>query len=205
MIYVDTREKEDLEKYLKKHGIPVERTTLNVGDYAFSNVGVEFKRYNDLYNSIISGRIWKQLYGLKEYPRPVLLLLREPPSPSIKDYKRFHTMIRSCKAIVALRFKIPVLEGSSIEEVGDLIIQLYLKSAPSASSRPLPVKRPYTSIMEVKENLLGSIPLVGLKKARVLLNKYHSIRNIAEQSVEELASNKGIGRKIAETILEVLN
>ncbi len=56
----------------------------------------------------------------------------------------------------------------------------------------------------LRKSALDSIPGIGTKRKKALLNHFGSVKLIGEASVEELMQVEGVNRKTAETILEYL-
>ncbi|WP_257282835.1 helix-hairpin-helix domain-containing protein [Endozoicomonas sp. SESOKO1] len=67
-------------------------------------------------------------------------------------------------------------------------------------SRPIQSKDP----VRQKLNMLQCLPGVGSLKARALLQKFGSIEAVLLSTVEELAQTRGIGRKTAQGIKQMV-
>ena len=76
-ITVDHREyRSNVVKNLAVKGIYVEPDQLDIGDYVLSSrIGVERKNVDDFLESLIGGKLFKQIAHLRDaYSRPVLIL-----------------------------------------------------------------------------------------------------------------------------------
>jgi Fanconi anemia group M protein len=79
-IVIDHREyRSSITRLISQKKIVVKAKQLEVGDYIVSDrIGVERKKVDDFLNSMISGKLFKQLHRLKQaYSRPMLYLQRE--------------------------------------------------------------------------------------------------------------------------------
>ena len=56
-----------------------------------------------------------------------------------------------------------------------------------------------------KYSILDDVPGIGPNKKRALINHFGSVKKIKEASVEDIAQVPGFSRKLAETVLQVLN
>ncbi|MYE46684.1 MAG: excinuclease ABC subunit C, partial [Chloroflexi bacterium] len=52
----------------------------------------------------------------------------------------------------------------------------------------------------VRQSALDAVPGVGPKRKRALLRKFGSVKGLRAASVEEIASTKGVSRRLAETV-----
>ena len=57
----------------------------------------------------------------------------------------------------------------------------------------------------ITKSVLDSVPGLGEVRKRLLLEKFGSVENIKNSTVEELVKIKGINKKIAQDILDLLN
>ena len=73
------------------------------------------------------------------------------------------------------------------------------------SERPAPIMRKGKSLTVKKENALTAIDGISVGKAKKLLECYGSIKNIANDSVENLEKAPGIGKKLAKNVYDVLH
>ena len=64
-------------------------------------------------------------------------------------------------------------------------------------------KKPLT-IKEQQEYITSALPGVGIKTARTLLQKFHTVKKIINADVDELKEAEKIGAKKAQTIKEVI-
>lgn len=216
-IVVDSREaskQRDIIEALKKK-LRVAIVALTVGDYYLlasedkKPILVERKTIMDMLNSIRDNRIWEQVKVLKKAEEeedvvPVILL--EGHLGAVERYTRWNI-----KAVIRI--------------IDELIIDWGLKIIPSPNKKAtiewliakakslgmverkkpprLRVKKKPVSlndqILYVAEGLVGPI------LARRLLNRFKTLKNIANASISELMKVEGIGEKRAKEIYSIFN
>jgi len=205
-VYIDIHEPDDIERHISSLGIKTERTKLDVGDYYFYGITIERKTVHDLYNSIVSGRLWNQLFTLKDNSDRCLLLVTGelPVIFSKEDIKRRNIIIGGISSVM-LSIQIPVIMIRSDIDASYFISQMYLSCGKDKSrERPIPVKKKYESIEEIRENMLACIPKIGIRNAKNILKRYKTIRDVCNASIEDLKKIEGISNKRAYLILKVL-
>ena len=68
-----------------------------------------------------------------------------------------------------------------------------------------PIARKANSLQERKENCLCAIEGISIKTAKQLLECYDSVKNLTNESIDNLEKIKGIGPKTAKHIYDCLN
>lgn len=203
MILVDKREPKSLAEKLKNK-IDYEITYLEIGDYQISDdIVIERKAIADLINSLVYGdkRIWKQLSNLSQYKYPILAITNwneRWKSFYFTNSNHIHKSVMSFLASAILKFGVTVLFFDSDEEFLDFIIYLE-KNIHKSGSRPIPKLRKPLNDNEVLENILAQIPGIGLSKAKLLLNEFKSLENLAF-NLDSLEQINGLGKKASEKV-----
>jgi len=204
MIFIDTRERSIIPEELEqRYGIECKRETLQVGDYHFSNIGIEVKTILDFYNSIINKRIWKQLFSLKNtYPRPILIIIGRIPLLIDQESILKRRVIVGALSSILLSLNIPILFTDNEKDTAYIISALYTKSN-KKGERPLPPKKYTISIREIRENILYQIPRLGMIKVKEIMKKYPRPVDLGEATIDELSKIKGISKDLASYIIKI--
>jgi len=209
MIVVDDREPKDIVNMLKVKKVNVKTDRIEVGDYLLPNGFAIERKEDDLIQSILSNRLYDQLNNLCQYEHPVLaIIINNLYRTFYYSHSRYihKSYIGTLSTLTA---KYPNLKLVFFENQNDFInylVSLEKKlTEDKESTRPAPIKRKGKSINIKKENALTAIDGISVGKAKKLLECYGSIKNIANDSVENLEKAPGVGKKLAKNIHEVLN
>lgn len=190
-----------------REGVDVNTVVLESGDYKINNDWlVERKTLIDLAASIIDSRLFRQLSQFCFPYRKVLLIEGTAEMLCSSGIRR--ESIQGALVTVALYFGIPVLRSINPDETAALLIMMGrqwskfrgVMNSAGMCSRPVPSKDPVRQTL----NMLQCLPGVGSLKARALLQKFGSIEAVLLSSVEELAQTRGIGRKTAQGIKQMV-
>ncbi|HIP91778.1 MAG TPA: DEAD/DEAH box helicase [Methanothermococcus okinawensis] len=178
----------------------LEFKNLEFGDYVLSDrVVVERKTSEDFENSIIDGRLFKQLKELKNYEKPILIIEGD-------RFERLEeNVIKGAILSIVLDYHIPVLFSRDPEETADILLKLAEREQ-LKNKRPVEIrtgKRPM-SLRERQRFIVESFPDVGPVTAENLLLNFGTIENIVNASEEELMEVEGVGKATARKIKEVL-
>lgn len=217
-VIVDSREaskNRDIVESLRAKGLEVAVAELSVGDYYLTAaeseapILVERKTVTDFVNSIRDNRVWDQAKRLREAAandgvRPVILL--EGWLGVVEKRTRWNiaAVLRVLDEL-ALDWGIPILPTHNKRAT---IAWLVAKARSLGDTRRKKVmrlrtvKKPMTlneRILYVAEGLAGPV------LARRLLERFRTLRQLANASVEELMTVEGIGEKRAKEIYQVLN
>ncbi len=193
LIIVDYREKNSLvASTLVEFGFEIEFRELKVADYLVNNVAIERKTVSDFVNSIINKRIIRQLQELQQYENKLLIIegIDEQELYSDDSEGINANAIRGFLLSVTLRHKIPIILTRNYEDTARFISVLANKKEKESS---LNVTKKSLNKKERLQFILESFPGIGPKTARKLLEKFKTIKNIANASLEELT--EVIGKK----------
>ena len=203
-IVVDSREcRSQVVKELNEKGIRIEIKNLPVADYVISNrVAIERKSVDDFLESMISGKLFRQLAELKQnYPKPVLLI----EGDDIFGRRNIsHTSILGSLASIILDYGIPILNTKNHKETADLLTVM-LKREQREEKREVALRgdKRTMSIEERQRYILEGLPNVSAVLAKRLLKHFKTIRNIANAEEEDLFQVDGIGKVTAKEIVEI--
>jgi ERCC4-type nuclease len=192
IMYVDVHEPiEIVERLQKEKGIYVIRKALPVGDYCFSNIGIERKTLSDFYNSIVHGdkHIWKQLFNLKHaFERPILIVERWDDtflsSPNMEK-----TIRGAIAAIVLMGITVLVIpgKGQNIKPFVDQLAYLFFSSDKKAlSMRPIPEKAKLRSKKDIISDIICMLPEWGRAMGDTIASRVQSVEEICKMTDEDL-------------------
>lgn len=213
LIIQDVREPKSIARELKKLGLKVERKFMEVGDYQFGEFCIERKEIGDFMSSIYKGRIYDQLFNLKQAEKPILIIIGEiPPKvqwihigrrkiPRALTYeeqqKRYKT-IRENMIIAYTSYGVQVFHAFDDDDFCQYIAGLYYKST-KKGTKMRKLKRKSKSLRDIKVDIIGSIPGIGIMLATKLARNY-TIRKLFNMKRADLEKEKGIGKKTSKEI-----
>ena len=205
-IVVDNREyRSNVVKHLTIKGIDIEPHQLDVGDYILSTrIGVERKNVDDFLESLISGKLFKQISQLRDsYSRPVLILEGEN---LLTKRNISHNAIFGSISSISVDFGVPVLMTKDEMETADLLNVIATREQ-KKDNKVVAVRgeKPQMSLKERQQYLIEGLPNVSAVLAKRLLTYFGSVRGISNASEEELMQVAGVGKGIATEIIKVLN
>jgi len=209
MIIVDDREPKDIVSTLKAKNLSIKTDRIEVGDYLLPNGFAIERKEDDLIQSILNNRLFEQLNNLCQYDHPVLcLIIGNLYRTFYYSHSRYihKSYIGTLSTLTA---KYPNLKIMFFENQNDFInylVSLEKKlTEDKESTRPATMMRKGKSIKIKRENALTAIDGISVGKAKKLLECYGSIKNIANDSIENLEKAPGVGKKLAKNIYDVLN
>jgi len=205
-IIVDQREyRSNVSKILISKGIEIEPGQLEVGDYIISSrLGIERKNVDDYLDSMLNGKLFKQLSRLKNaYSRPMLILEGE----DVLTRRNINqNAILGSLASISIDYGIPVITTKDEIETANFIKVLanreQKKEKKSVNIRDGKIQM---SPREQQQFLVEGLPNISSTLAKRLLYHFGSIKDITNADMKELIEVKGIGKKTAKEIVDILN
>ena len=202
-IYVDNREfRSEVVRNLSEEFkiIPMQ---LEVGDYIISDrIAIERKTVNDFLESIKDGRLFEQLKNLKNnYENPILIIEGE----SLFSRGFHENAIYGALASIIGDFSIPIIFSKNDRETSKLISSLVKREFSERREISLRKEKKIMSDDEKMRYVIESLPNISATLAKRLLEHFGNIKNIINANVGDLMQVKGIGRKTAEEIYEIVN
>ncbi len=217
-IVIDSREDAkhpEFRRELTSRGVRVSVQYLPAGDFLLlaspgkQSLLVERKTVTDLGNSIRDNRIWEQAKLLKEAAvkdghQPLVII--EGWLGALEKYRgwRIQSVLRVIDSLI-LDFQIPVLNTPNKKATIE-----WLAAKAKSLGKP-EEKRVYRMRVEKKPLTLNqrilyvAEGLVGPKLARKLLERFKTLKAIANADVKELMTVEGIGEKRAREIYLLFN
>ncbi|NHJ05632.1 MAG: DEAD/DEAH box helicase [Candidatus Heimdallarchaeota archaeon] len=204
-IVVDTREsKSGIAKELVDLDVEVELQQLNVADYILSSrIGVERKDVADFSQSIIDGRLFPQLISLKRnYPIPILILEGE----TLYGQRALNPeAIRGAITSITINLDIKVIWTRSTKDTARFLKVIAKREQQKSDNKPtIRTEKAPVDSAELQEFIVAGFPNINAVLAKRILKKFGSLENFFNTSVEDLQNIKGIGKKIAMEIKELI-
>lgn len=210
-ILADHREKDNkVIKELINLNISVKTTQLDSADYIVSgSVGVELKKTADFVDSLLDGRLMRQIKELKQNFKKSLVIIEG--EGDIYSQRRVNpNAIRGALSSIVLSFNVPILHTKCPKDTAELLAvmakQEQIGSSGSSSLRDysMHTNKPQ-SINEQQEYAVSALPIVGPGLSRKLLSHFGSLKNLVNSTGDELNSLKGIGKKTSKTLIDFFN
>lgn len=203
-IVVDHRER-GIVGALKELDLDVEIKTLKAGDFALSEkVGIELKTKEDFVNSIIDGRLLKQLKLLREnFEVPLLIIQGEEDIYSMRNVHP--NAIRGMLSTITVSYNVPILYSQNVKDTAAILKVIAKREQdPNLKSFYLRNERKPLTLKEQQEYIIESLPGVGPNLSKSLLKNFKSVKSVFGASIENLKEVDRIGKKKAEGIRKVI-
>lgn len=203
-VIVDHREyRSQVVRRLTEHGMHVKPEQLPVGDYVLSSrIGVERKSVDDFLESLVSGKLFRQMMELRDaYARPVLVI----EGRNLFTKRNIsQAAIFGCFVSIIVDYGIPIITTNDARETAELLAVMAKREqkgekkevALRGEKRGMAVHERQQFIVEGLSNISGVL-------AKRLLQHFKTIRNIANATEEELFQVPGIGKVTAKEIVEI--
>jgi ERCC4-related helicase len=205
-IIADHREyRSNVVKNLVIKGASIDPQQLNVGDYVLSSrIGVERKNVDDYLESLVSGKLFRQIAQLRDaYSRPLLII--EGEGLLTKRNISHNAIIGSFSSII-VDFGIPIITTKDALETANFL-HIIANREQREDKKAVAVRgeKIAMSLRERQQFIIEGLPNVSAVIAKRLLDNFGSIKDIVNASEEELRQVNGVGKQIASEILEVLH
>jgi ERCC4-type nuclease len=202
LIFVDTRESSILE-YFRQYDCTVQRKMLLMGDFVVSDrIAIEKKTVSDFIQSITDKRLFTQLRAMKDNFEKPLLLIEGYESL----YGQLHpNTIRGALSAITVDLGIPILWTKDLADTAGLVYwiarreQIDEKREVCIKDRKMP-----KTLKEQQEYLVASLPDISIVRSKALLKHFKSPMNIFNASPKDMQEVKGVGKKIAEKIKNII-
>lgn len=202
-IAVDHREDPIFDDFFRGHGADVDRRTLEVGDFLCSaRVVIERKTRADFEQSIIDGRLFTQLQHLtSNYPCVVILV------EGTEDNGRLNrkALLGAYSAVMA-DFGASLIFTDDVEKSAEIIFSV-AKHEQIARKQPMRIfaKRKALTAAQSQRAIVETLPMVGPKLAKKLLEHFGSIERIFTADENELLEVEKVGKKKAKLMRAIIS
>jgi len=206
MIWIDDRERgSGVVQALKTKGAVFQTRRLTVGDYVVDgNIFIERKTSRDFIVSLKSGRLFKQIAGLKKKGWRQLLIIEGLPLPLVGGASS--RAINGALVAVAVSWRLPILYSECPAETAAILLRIEKQIIKSSEHQPRKTywRKKSSRYPAQKKNILESMPLIGPRLANELLDNFGTLEKIFSASEKDLVKVKGIGIGKAGKIRDIL-
>ena len=205
-ILIDHREHAEtlINCLVQQHGMTIEQRQLKHGDYhIYPDTVVERKITRDFCLSIIDGRLFRQAFRLAQLDINPLIIIE---GEHFLDHNIDITLnaVRGALISLAQTYRIPVLRTHDEADTAWHLVQLYIQRERIGKNRgPLTAPQP-KRLDTKKQHLLRTLPGVGAKMAKSLLDEFDTVSNVINASRDELLKVPGLGDKTIDRIQQVV-
>jgi Fanconi anemia group M protein len=185
--------------------VTIEPQQLDIGDYILSSrIGVERKTTDDFLDSLLNGKLFKQISRLRDaYSRPILIIEGEG---LLTKRNINHNAIFGSIVSIIVDFGIPIITTKNPMETADLLfVTANREQRQEKKSVTIRGRKTSMSLREQQQFMIEGLPNISATLAKRLLAHFGSIKDIVNASKPELCSISGIGETIAANIIELLN
>jgi DNA excision repair protein ERCC-4 len=206
-VIVDERERRSgVPDVLKDLGARIEFRLLDVGDYVVGETAIERKTVDDYVSSLFSGRLFEQAGRLTESYAAPLIIVEGDLQASLERLSRPRVFWGSMMSLV-LQYNVRPFFTLNAEQTAELIFTCALHvSSKRGSAPPVIVKKPrISSQAQMQLLVVESLPMIGPRLARKLLERFGTVRRVFGASLTELAVRGGIGRARAQRVASILD
>ncbi|MBY8987250.1 MAG: DEAD/DEAH box helicase, partial [Candidatus Lokiarchaeota archaeon] len=183
-------------------GVSLKLEHLAVADYIISErVGVERKSGQDFNDSVKDGRLFNELFELKNnFVRPILIIEGDPFTNSNINQNALYGAITS----IILNLGITIYKTSDPSDSAMFIYQLAKKEqSDSKMEVKLRFEKKPIEISSLLEYIVAGIPGINALRAKNLLKKLHSLQEIFNADIGDLMDVENVGKKIAQEIYKL--
>jgi Fanconi anemia group M protein len=183
-------------------GVSLELKQLPVADYMLSKrVGIERKSAQDFNDSVKDGRLFNELFELKNnFVRPILILEGDPFINSNINQNALYGAITS----IILNLGITIYKTNNPSDTAMFIYQLAKKEqSESKVEFKLRFDKKPIEITSLLEYIVAGIPGINALRAKNLLRELKSLQKIFNADIGDLMSVENIGKKIAQEIYKL--
>jgi len=178
-IVMDNREPNKIAELIKKEGIDLTITRLDIGDYILSNtLAVERKSGDDFVSAVADNRLFEQLIRLKNsYINPILIL--ENITPIFEKRQINLNSIYGIMGYIASRLNIPIIPTRNEYDSVILLKRLAIREQIKDENPILARRAPKNMTLDDRcQYLLEGLFQTGPKKAKLLLNTFKNPYNV---------------------------
>lgn len=191
-----------IEDGLSEAGIGLKVKDLETADVIVSpRVAVSLRTVDQFIQGISDGSVFSLLAKMKhEYLRPILMVQGESQG---KGIQAGNEAVYDALSSALAEYNIPVLPTKDGEETAAQILSLY-RGEQARKERALKGVQTTLDVPSRQRFIVQGLPNVSATLAQRLLERFGSVKGIADADVAELMKVEGIGKVIAEGIHTVL-
>lgn len=204
LIFVDSREiTNGILEYFGQYDCEVQQKNLLCGDFIISDrVCIERKTVRDFVQSITDKRLFQQLSLMKDnFEKPILLIEGTESLYGVLQ----PNIIRGVLSSISIDYNIPIIWTRDVADTAGLVYwmakreQILEKREVVLRNKKVPKRD-----QEKQEYFISSLPEISVVRAKALLKHFKTPQNIFNATEKELQKVKGVGKKIAKNIRNIL-
>ncbi|MFW3145762.1 MAG: DEAD/DEAH box helicase [Thermoplasmatota archaeon] len=203
-IVVDQREMPSgVVEELVRSDVKVVPGQLGEGDYILSaRVAVERKTAEDLANSLVDGRLFKQMEALRSsYERPILLV----EGDGLFDARRISkNSMMGALVSINLDFNIPIIFTRDPSETARYMLLAAQREKDGGKSAGKVNRSKGDDLKALQIKVLSGLPGISALTAERLLTRFRTLEGVFNATEEELLGTEGIGKQRAKSIRNTL-
>lgn len=210
LIKIDDRESNGslLSALRQEKNTIIQICRLPVGDYQVEELLlIERKTIPDLFFSIIDGRLFRQALKLSKLPMQSMVIL-EGTSVDYQSLGMKREAVQGALITLSLLFKIPLIRSRTPEETAKLILyaarQIQSFGCHSGIVRHHPFSRRMKDKHKSQMHVLQGLPGIGPARARLLLEKFGTLKAVFDALTNESETIPGIGKNTIRQIKQVM-
>jgi ERCC4-type nuclease len=200
IIFADNREMSSkvVSILKKKCGLKIKQ--LDTDYLLSSDVACERKTSEDFLQSIVDGRLFRQLKGMKAYKHPILIIEGD------LEFNRIHpNAVRGAIASIATEFSVPIVWTKNQLETAEMLYTIAKREQlEKKKSIAIRTKKKAKSMNQLQEFLVAGLPKISTATAKKLLKHFKTPEKLFIASESELMAVNGIGKELAKQIRSVL-
>ncbi|MCW2965943.1 MAG: Hef nuclease [Actinomycetia bacterium] len=188
---------------LKAMGAQVEWRSLTLGDYVVGpETVIERKTVAGLHITIRQGRFWHQMAKIRAAGRWPYLVIEG--QSIFRGPMRANAVRGLCLAVSDLG--VAIIRTESPSDTSAWLLALASRRCNGAiRDRPIYAQRPKSPRVSPPEAALSAAPNVSVITARRILNRFGSLHQVGEASIDDLLSVPGVGIKRATAIAALIH
>jgi Fanconi anemia group M protein len=186
---------------LRLAGAVLEIAHLDTGDYAIGDrILVERKTARDFVDTLVERDLLGQLRTLADaVPKPVLVI----EGSELFSHRHIHpNAIRGSLAAIAIDMGVSLFFTADEQETAELILVLARREEGGRGERKYHPRKSHRSAREQQEYVLSSLPEIGPRTARLLLEEFGSLLGVLTAEQATLEAVPGIGKKTATRLFD---
>ncbi|MFX1461082.1 MAG: ERCC4 domain-containing protein, partial [Promethearchaeota archaeon] len=183
-------------------GVNLKLEQLIVADYIISErVGVERKSAQDFNDSLKDGRLFNELFELRNnFERPILILEGDPFLNSSINENALYGAITA----IILNLGILIYKTNDPIDTAKFLYQLAKKEYSLSKGEPkLRFDKKPIEVSRLLEYIIAGIPGVNALRAKNLLKELNTLQDIFNADIRDLVKVENIGKKIAQEIYKI--
>lgn len=204
VIFADTGEMTTKVAAILLNRCKLRTKRLHIGDYVVSKrIVVERKVSEDFLQSIVDGRLFRQINGMKKYEKPLIII--EGNHLMDNDRNIHPNAVRGAIASISTDFAIPIIWTKNQLETAEMLLTLAKREQiGKKASIAVRTKKRVRSANELQEFIVAGLPGISTKTAKKLLKHFGYLERIFSASDSDLMKVEGIGKVLAKRIRHIL-